>query len=50
MNAGNFEVQKVTDSLNQFEYSIAAAKGSDDFQGSFSRSTLDLTDTAQAAT
>lgn len=46
MNAGNFEVQKVTDSLNQFERSIANAKGSDDFKGLFSSSTLDLTDTA----
>ena len=35
MNAENFEVQKVTDSLNQFEYSIAAAKVSDGFQGFF---------------
>lgn len=46
MNSGNFEVQKVTDSLNQFERSIANAKGSDDFKGLFSSSTLDLTDTA----
>ena len=46
MNAGNFEVQKVTDSLNQFESSIAVTNGSDDFKGLFSSSTLDLTDTA----
>ena len=46
MNAGNFEVQKVTDSLNQFERSIAVTNGSDDFKGLFSSSTLDLTDTA----
>lgn len=46
MNEGRFEVQKVTDSLSQFERSIAVANGSDDFQGLFSSSTLDLTDTA----
>lgn len=46
MNAGNFEVQKVTDSLNQFERSIAVTNDSDDFKGLFSSSTLDLTDTA----
>lgn len=46
MNAGNFEVQKVIDSLNQFERSIAVTKGSNDFKGLFSSSTLDLTDTA----
>lgn len=46
MNGGNFEVQKVTDSLNQFERSIAVTSGSDDFKGLFSSSTLDLTDTA----
>ncbi|HEM5326061.1 TPA: type I restriction-modification system subunit M [Streptococcus suis] len=46
MNEGRFEVQKVTDSLSQFERSIAVAKGSDDFQGLFASSTLDLTDTA----
>ena len=36
MNAGNFEVQKVADSLNQFERSIAVTNGSDDFKGLFS--------------
>lgn len=46
MNAGRFEVQKVTDSLSQFERSIAVTSGSDDFQGLFASSTLDLTDTA----
>lgn len=46
MNEGRFEVQKVTDSLSQFERSIAVSKGSDDFQGLFASSTLDLTDTA----
>ena len=46
MNEGRFEVQKVTDSLSQFERSIAVSNGSDDFQGLFASSTLDLTDTA----
>ncbi|WP_449458946.1 type I restriction-modification system subunit M [Streptococcus suis] len=46
MNEGRFEVQKVTDSLSQFERSIAVANDSDDFQGLFASSTLDLTDTA----
>lgn len=46
MNAGHFEVQKVIDSLSQFERSIAVTNGSDDFQGLFANSTLDLTDTA----
>ena len=46
MNAGNFEVQKVTDSLNEFERSIAVINDSDDFKGLFSNSILDLTDTA----
>lgn len=46
MNAGNFKVHKITDSLNQFGYSIAVTNAYDDFQGFFSSSTLDLTDTA----
>ena len=46
MNAGTFEVQEVTESLNQFERSIAVTNDSDDFKGLFSSSTLDLTDTA----
>ncbi|MER0123871.1 type I restriction-modification system subunit M [Streptococcus sp. ZJ100] len=46
MNAGHFEVQKVADSLSQFERSIAVSKGSDDFKGLFANSTLDLSDTA----
>ncbi|WP_338552912.1 type I restriction-modification system subunit M [Paenibacillus sp. KS-LC4] len=46
INSGNFEVQKVTDSLNNFERTIAVASGSNDFKGLFSSSTLDLTDTA----
>jgi len=46
INSGDFEVQKVTDSLNNFERSIAIAEGAADFKGLFSSSTLDLTDTA----
>ncbi|MCD1146603.1 N-6 DNA methylase [Peptoniphilus sp. KCTC 25270] len=46
MNSGHFEVQKVTDSLSQFERSISVTNGSDDFQGLFANSTLDLSDTA----
>lgn len=46
INSGNFEVQKVTDSLNNFERTIAISDGSNDFKGLFSSSTLDLTDTA----
>jgi type I restriction enzyme M protein len=42
----DFEVQKVTDSLNNFERTIAVSSDSADFKGLFSSSTLDLTDTA----
>lgn len=35
MNAGNFKVHKITDSLNQFGYSIAVTNAYDDFQGFF---------------
>lgn len=46
INSGDFDVQKVTDSLNNFERTIAVSGDSDDFKGLFSSSTLDLTDTA----
>ncbi len=46
ITSGDFEVQKVTDSLNNFERTIAVSGDSDDFKGLFSSSTLDLTDTA----
>lgn len=46
INRGDFEVQKVTDSLHNFERSISIETGSDDFKGLFSSSTIDLTDTA----
>lgn len=43
---GNFEVQTVADSLNNFERSIVSSGEINDFKGLFSSSTLDLTDTA----
>ncbi|WP_270166699.1 type I restriction-modification system subunit M [Paenibacillus sp. SYP-B4298] len=46
INTGDFEVQKVTDSLNNFERTIAVSGDSNKFKGLFSSSTLDLTDTA----
>lgn len=46
INTGDFEVQKVTDSLHNFERSVAIESGNDDFKGLFSSSTIDLTDTA----
>jgi len=46
INSGDFEVQKVTDSLNNFERTIAVSGDARDFKGLFSSSTLDLTDTA----
>lgn len=47
INSGTFEVQKVTDSLNNFERTIAVSdKDKNKFQGLFSSSALDLTDTA----
>lgn len=46
INSGDFEVQKVTDSLNNFERTLAISGDSNDFKGLFSSSTLDLTDTA----
>ena len=46
INNGNFEVQKVADSLNNFERSMVSTGEFNDFKGLFSSSTLDLTDTA----
>lgn len=46
INTGDFEVQKVTDSLNYFERTIAISADSNEFKGLFSSSTLDLNDTA----
>lgn len=46
INTGDFELQKVIDSLNNFERTIAVSEDSTEFQGLFSSSTLDLTDSA----
>lgn len=46
INTGKFEVQNVIDSLNHFERTIAASEEAKDFEGLFSSSTLDLTNTA----
>ncbi|WP_430885227.1 type I restriction-modification system subunit M [Fusibacter sp. JL216-2] len=46
INNGSFEVQKVADSLNNFERSMVSTGEFNDFKGLFSSSTLDLTDTA----
>lgn len=43
---GEFELQKVMDSLNYFERTIAISEDSDDFKGLFSNSIIDLTNTA----
>ena len=40
INSGDFEVQKVTDSLHNFERSVAIESGKDDFKGLFSSSFL----------
>lgn len=45
INTGDFEVQKVTDNLNNFKKTIAVTGDSDDFKGLFLSSTFDLTDT-----
>ena len=46
IKAGNFEVQRVSDSLNNFERTITSSGDTSDFKGLFSSSTLDLADTA----
>ena len=46
INSGNFELQSVTDSLHSFERTVAVGTENDDFNGLFSSSTIDLTDTA----
>lgn len=43
---GDFELQKVMDSLNSFERNIAIKGDADDFKGLFSTSIIDLTDSA----
>lgn len=46
INSGDFAVENVTDSLNNFERTIAISDDTNDFKGLFSSSTLDLTNTA----
>lgn len=46
INEGKFELQKVTDSLTQFERTVAVAEGKDEFIGLFANTNIDLTDTA----
>lgn len=46
ISSGDFEVQKVADSLNNFERTITRSGDVSDFKGLFASSTLDLTDTA----
>lgn len=46
IDTGDFEVQKVIDSLNNFERTVATTEGGADFKGLFANSTIDLTDTA----
>ena len=48
INNGEFELEKIADSLNTFERNVDAQKDSDDFKGLFSN--LDLTDTALGST
>lgn len=43
---GAFELEKVTESLQSFERTVATTGDIDDFKGLFSSSTIDLTDTA----
>ncbi|MDY0409883.1 type I restriction-modification system subunit M [Virgibacillus soli] len=43
---GTFELEKVTESLQNFERTVATTGDIDDFKGLFSSSTIDLTDTA----
>ena len=48
INNGEFELEKISDSLNSFERNVDAQKDNDDFKGLFSN--LDLTDTALGST
>src|SRR5699024_7460618 len=43
---GSFELEKVTESLQSFERTVATTGDIDDFKGLFSSSTIDLTDSA----
>lgn len=46
ISSGDFELQNVMDSLNNFERTIRVSKDSNDFTGLFSSSIIDLTTTA----
>src|SRR5690625_3560059 len=46
INEGKFELQKVIDSLQTFERTVATTSDQDDLEGLFSSSTIDLTDSA----
>lgn len=46
IQTGNFEIEKVTESLQSFERTVATTSDNDDFKGLFASSTIDLTDTA----
>src|SRR5699024_5774139 len=46
---GTFELEKVTESLQSFERTVATTGGSDDFKGLFASSTIDLTDSASGS-
>ncbi|WP_413486527.1 type I restriction-modification system subunit M [Brochothrix thermosphacta] len=50
IRSGTFDVQKITDSLNHFERTIAITNDSEDFKGLFSASTLDFTNTGLGST
>src|SRR5699024_8530672 len=46
ISEGSFELEKVTESLQSFERTVATRGEIDDFKGLFSSSTIDLTDSA----
>lgn len=46
IDRGDFELQKVADSLQYFERTIAISDSGEDFKGLFSSNAIDLTDTA----
>lgn len=46
IQSGQFELEKVTESLQSFERTVASTGDADDFKGLFSSSTIDLTDSA----
>ena len=46
MNTGQLEVQTVTERLAEYQRTVEATDETEDFNGRFSSSTLDLSDTA----